>query len=85
MGGNTTGIPADELKTGTRFSDEFSPVEKELSRRVGDVRFSSPISMRNEFSRIRIQHKAPGSMLNKKLACGIPMTDKDGKLKTAGY
>jgi len=38
------------------------------------VRFVSPISMRNEWSQIRIQHKVPGSMLNKKLACGIPVT-----------
>lgn len=30
--------------------------------------------MRNEWSQIRIQHKVPGSMLNKKLACGIPVT-----------
>ena len=31
--------------------------------------------MRNEFSTIRIQHKVPGSMLNKKLAVGIPVTE----------
>lgn len=30
--------------------------------------------MRNEFSTIRIQHKVPGSMLNKKLAVGIPVS-----------
>lgn len=30
--------------------------------------------MRNEWSVIRIQHKVPGSMLNKKLAVGIPIT-----------
>ena len=34
--------------------------------------------MRNEWSNIRIQHKVPGSMLNKKLAVGIPIV-KDGK------
>lgn len=41
--------------------------------KVGDIRFSTPISMRNEWSTIRIQHKVPGSMLNRKLAVGIPM------------
>ena len=41
--------------------------------KVGDVRFSSPISMRNEWSTVRIQHKVPGNMLNKKLAVGIPI------------
>ena len=62
MGGVTTGFPVREgllLKT---FSVEYSPVEEELSRSVGDVRFSSPISMRNEFSTIRIKHKVPGSI-----------------------
>lgn len=78
MGGVRTGMPVEELAFGKRFSVEFSPVEKELSRGVGDVRYSSPIAMRNEFSRIRIKHKVPGSMLNKKLACGIPFVTKEG-------
>lgn len=81
MGGNTAGVPAERLLAGERFSVEFAPVEKALSRKVGDVRFTSPVSMRNEWSTIRIQHKVPGNMLNKKLAVGIPMvkTDEDGK------
>jgi hypothetical protein len=79
MGGITTGIPALETSTGKRFSVEYSPVEEELSRGVGDVRFSAPISMRNEFSTIRIKHKVPGSMLDKKLATGIPVMTSDGK------
>ena len=78
MGGIVDGMPAEELQTGKRFSVEYAPVERELSRKVGDVRFSSPVSMRNEWSTIRIQHKVTGSMLNKKLACGIPVIDKAG-------
>ena len=35
--------------------------------------------MRNEWSRIRIKHKVPGSMLNKKLGVGIPFIDNSGK------
>ena len=77
-GGNTTGCPAERLLAGERFSIEAAFVEKELSRKVGDVRFSTPVSMRNEWSSIRIQHKVPGSMLNKKLAVGIPIV-RDGK------
>ena len=73
-GGNTTGVPAERLLAGERFSVESAFVEKELSRKVGDVRFSSPVSMRNEWSVVRIQHKVPGSKLNKKLAVGIPIT-----------
>lgn len=72
-GGNTAGVPAERLLAGERFSIEAAFVEKELSRAVGDVRFASPVSMRNEWSVVRIQHKVPGSMLNKKLAVGIPI------------
>lgn len=83
MGGNITGCPADRLQAGERFSIEFAPVEKELSRKVGDVRFAAPMSMRNEWSVVRIQHKVPGNMLNKKLACGIPVVDnKTGASRT---
>jgi len=74
MGGNTIGIPAERLLSGERYSIDFAPVEKEFSRKVGDVRFTSPVSMRNEWSQIRIQHKVGGAMLNKKLAVGIPIT-----------
>lgn len=73
MGGNTTGCPAERLQAGERFSVDFAPVEKELSRKVGDIRFSTPVSMRNEWSVIRIQHKVAGNKLGKKLAIGIPM------------
>lgn len=79
MGGITTGMPAEELAPGKKFSVEYAPVERELSRKVGDIRFASPVAMRNEFSTIRIQHKVPGSMLNKKVAFGIPFVDANGK------
>lgn len=74
MGGITTGMPKDELLAGKRFSVEYAPVEKEFSRKVGDIRFASPVSMRNEFTTIRIQHKVSGTMLNRKVAFGIPVT-----------
>lgn len=79
MGGVTTGMPADQLQLGKRFSVDYSPVERELSRGVGDVRYTSPVAMRNEFSKIRIRTKVPGSMLNKKLAVGIPFVTNGGK------
>ncbi len=78
-GGVTEGMPAGQLVLGKRFSVEYSPVERGGSRKVGDVRFSTPISMRNEFSQIRIQHKAEGDMINKKVAVGIPFVDGNGK------
>lgn len=86
MGGNTLGIPAEELQMGKRFSDDYSAVEKEGSRQVGDVRFSAPVAMRNEFSRIRIKHKVWGNMLDKKTACGIPVKDpKTGTVSVKNY
>lgn len=76
------GIPVSALAAGDPFSVGAALVEQELSRKVGDVRFSTPVSMRNEFSRVRIQHKVAGSMLNKKLAVGIPVVAEqaNGKL-----
>lgn len=80
-GGVTTGIPRERLQAGERFSVEYAPVSHGLSRKVGDVRFTSPVAMRNEFTTIRIQHKVPGNMLDKKVAVGIPITKAvNGKL-----
>ena len=73
MGGITGGMPVSELLAGKRFSVEYAPVEREFSRKVGDIRFASPVSMRNEFTTIRIQHKVSGAMLNRKVAFGIPV------------
>ena len=82
MGGITDGIPSERLLQGERFSHEFAPVERELSRKVGDVRFTAPVAMRNEWTTLRKQYKVPGStMLNKKLACGVPVVDKNGNKK----
>jgi len=82
MGGITDGIPSERLLQGERFSHEFAPVERENSRKVGDVRFSAPVAMRNEWTTLRKQFKVPGStMLNKKLACGVPLVDKKGNKK----
>lgn len=72
-GGNTDGVPAERLMPGERFSIEAAFVERELSRKVGDVRFSTPVAMRNEWSTVRIQHKVTGNMLDKKLAVGLPI------------
>ena len=72
-GGNEDGVPAERLLEGEQFSIEAAFVEAEMSREVGDVRFASPVSMRNEFSHIRIKHKVPGNKLNRKLAVGVPV------------
>ena len=77
---------AERLQPGERFSVEAAYIEKDLSRKVGDVRFAAPVSMRNEWSRVRIQHKVGGAMLNKKLAVGVPVVDDaTGKATTKDY
>jgi hypothetical protein len=78
MGVNPNGMPGEELVSGKRFSKEFSPVESEGSRKVGDLHFASPLAMRNEFSHLRIQHKVYGSMLKRKVVAPIPVTPVDG-------
>lgn len=80
-GGNTDGVPVERLQPGERFSVEAAFIEDEMSRKVGDVRFSAPVSMRNEWSTIRKQHKVPGNKLNRKLAVGVPVVD-NGKVTT---
>lgn len=72
-GGNEDGVPAERLLPGELFSVEAAYVEAEMSREVGDVRFSAPVSMRNEFTHIRLKHKVPGNKLNKQLKIGIPI------------
>ena len=81
MGGNTVGIPNERLQAGERFSVEYAPVERELSRKVGGIRHSNPVAMRNEFSTIRMYHKVSGALLDKKLAVGVPVTRET----TSGY
>lgn len=80
-GDNPNGIPAERLLAGERFSPAYAPVEKDLSRKAGTVRYTSPVSMRNEWTTIRIFNKVGGNMLDKKLAVGIPVTKETEGLK----
>lgn len=81
FGDNPNGIPAERLLAGERFSPAYAAVEKDLSRKAGTVRYISPVSMRNEWTTIRIFNKVGGNMLNKKLAVGIPVTKETAGLK----
>lgn len=82
MGGNTDGVPGERLQAGEQFSYETAPVEFGLSREVGGVRFAAPFTMRNEWSAVRIRHKADGDMLGEKLAVGIPFEKEiNGKVQ----
>ncbi len=60
-------IPYEELVQGKKFSGEYSPVERGLSRKGREINFKSMLSMRNSFSQIRIQKKSSGNMSKKKM------------------
>ena len=76
------GIPVERLLAGERFSWAYAPIEKDFSRKVGDVRFSAPVAMRQGWSRVRLQHKIGGRDLGKRLACRIPITKEvNGKIQ----
>ena len=78
------GIPVEELLAGKRFSWAYAPIEDNFSRKVGDVRFSSPISMRGDWQRVRLQHKIGGKEIGKRLAANIPVSrEVNGKMQTA--
>lgn len=83
MNANIIGMPGSELIGGKRFSKEFSPVESELSIKGGDITFTSPITMRNEFTTLRLEHKAPGSAMNVRLVADIETLGPDGTKHTS--
>ena len=80
-GSNRDGMPGAELVANKRFTEEFAPVGKGLSREVGGVRRVTPVSMRGELTTIRIDHKLPGDATGKQVAMGIPVVDKAGNQK----
>ena len=68
------GIPENRLQPGERFSWGYAPIESNFSRKVGDVRFSTPVSMSADWQHVRIQHKIGGKEIGKRLAANIPLT-----------
>lgn len=68
-------IPYDEIVEGKKFSGEYSPVERTMSRKGREIRHKSHITMRNSFSQIRIQKKTPGNLKDKKFGCFFRTAD----------
>lgn len=75
MGGLTDGVPVERLLPGEQFTYGAAFVEGGLSRKVGGIRHAVPVSMRNEWSHIRIHHKVSGDMMDDKLAIAVPISD----------
>ena len=77
------GCPAEYLLSGARLSIGYAPIEDNFSRKVGDVHFSTPVSMRSDFSRVRIQHKVGGKEIGRRLCASIPVSGMvNGKMVT---
>ena len=72
-------IPYAELQAGKRFSKEWSIVEKTLSIKGGTPNYTSPFSMKNTFSMIRMQDTRPGNMISRPVAFSWKLPDSDGK------
>lgn len=75
-------IPYEELQANKRFSKEWSIVEKTLSIKGGTPNYTSPFSMRNTFSMIRMQDTRPGNMISRPVAFAWRAMDSSGKEKT---
>lgn len=58
------GIPGDEFTPGNRFSIESAYVEDELSTEGAGISFTSPFTMRNSVSTLRMEHKVSGAMID---------------------
>ena len=74
-------IPIAELVAGKRFSKEWSIVEKTLSIKGGTPNYTSPFSMKNTFSMIRMQDTRPGNMISRPVAFSWKLPDSNGKDK----
>ncbi len=75
-------IPYDELVANKRFSKDWSIVEKTLSQKGGTPNYTSPFSMKNVFSMIRMEDIRPGNMINRPVAFSWQGLDSDGNQKT---
>ena len=82
MGNNQAGMPVDQLKSGMRFSKDFSPVEDIMSTEGGDISFASPFKMANELTTIRLEHKEPGKNLGKRVATSILLKRGNEEIQT---
>jgi hypothetical protein len=81
LGAGVAGVPYTEVAAGKRFSKDFSPVEDTLSIKGGDISFSTPIEMRNEFTTLRMEHKVPGNMLGRRVGTQVVGLDAQGNTK----
>ncbi len=76
---NNLFVPFAELQNGKRFSRDWNPVERTLSVKGGHVNYTSPFSMINTFTMIRMQDVRPGNMISKPVAFSWQIEGPSGK------
>lgn len=78
-------IPYEEVQAGKKFSKEWAVVSHTMSKRGALPSFTSPFSMTNKFTYIRMQDTIPGNMLRHPLVFAWQVRDKaTKKTKTVG-
>lgn len=75
------GMPGAELVAGKKFSVEYAPAPRGLSREQGNVRRPSTAKVRGMLSTIRIDHKVAGDVDDYGVLIGFPTLDKQGNEK----
>lgn len=68
-------IPYEEIVAGKRFSKQYSGVEATLSKKGGQVNYTSPFKMKNYFSRLRMEDTVPGNMISRPMGVKFKITD----------
>jgi len=76
--GLPNGMPGAELIAGKKFSVEYAPAERGLSRSQGGVRRPGTARVRGMLSTIRIDHKVAGDIDDYAVLMGFPILDKNG-------
>jgi hypothetical protein len=76
--GLPNGVPGSELIAGKKFSVEYAPAERGLSRSMGGVRRPGTARVRGMLSTIRIDHKVAGDIDDYAVLMGFPVLDKNG-------
>lgn len=79
--GLPNGIPGSELVAGKKWSKEYAPVERGLSRAVGGINRPGTARVRGMLSTIRIDHKVAGDIDDYAVLMGFPVLDRDGNEK----
>lgn len=79
--GMPDGMPGSELTAGKKFSVEYAPAARGLSREQGGVRRPSTAKVRGMLSTLRIDHKVAGDVDDYAVIMGFPALDKNGNEK----